>query len=863
MSPPPSHLRCEHVENPIGLDEVHPRFSWRLESSTSLEQAAYQILVSSSTAKLAAEAGDMWDSGRVESAQCHAIPYAGQALNSRQTCFWKVRIWSKNHGVSPFSETGRFEMALLHKEDWAARWMGWPAGRAGQAAYFRCIVELDFVPSKGRLYISGLGLYEAFVNGHRTDGVLQPTVSDASQRVYYNTWDVTSALQSGENAVAVCVGSGWRGMPMLIAQLEIEGPDGQQQTLATVRSKLEPPWMAWMAALGPVGSNSLFDGETYDARREKSGWNLAHYTPAPDLPRTEQWIQACIIPEPGGVLRAQPIEPIQVVKTLEAQSINEPQPGVFVFDFGQNHAGWARLRTEGPRGTRITLRYAESVHEDGTVNQDNLRTAAAEDTYILKGGGLETWEPRFTYHGYRYVQVEGWPGRPSIDALMACVVRSALAERGEFSCSEPLLNRIHHMVRWTEESNLHGVPTDCPQRDERMGWLNDMVSRSEELIYNFETARFLAKFLDDVADTQDEHTGAIADTAPFHWGFLPADPINIASLVIATLLHQHYGDTRPLERNYSSMQRWVDFLSSQTSRGILRYSHFGDWAPPASEAISHSEGTGAISARTPGELTSTAFYHQALKLLARISRIIGRTDNAARYESMAADVGVAFHAEFWSEAISGYGSGNQACNAIALHFNLVPREVRGRVVAALLKEIEACDFHLSTGNLATKHLLEVLSREGHGDVALRIATQRTYPSWGFMLEKGATTLWERWEELHGTGMNSHNHPMLGSVGSWFYRHVAGLLFREDETARPGLIIRIPSLTGVTHAQAAVQTIYGQADVAWRRTDGTLHVKAHIPWNCPATLEVPGEIHELTPGDHSFTFPVSSQALQNA
>jgi alpha-L-rhamnosidase len=813
-------------------------------------QRAYRILVASSSDALASDHGDLWDSGRIGSSRNYAIAYAGKELASRQGCWWKVRIWNEESQPSDFSEAATFEMGLLCPEDWTARWMGWPAGRAGQATYFRCAFELDFLPARARLYITGLGLYHASVNGRRMEGLLQPAVSDTSKRIYYNTYDVTDALQRGENAVVVCVGSGWHGVPKLLGQIEVEGVDGERYVLATTRENGKP---IWMAALGPIGANSLFDGEAYDARREKTGWDQPGYRAPEDLPRTEQWMQACIVPPPGGGLRSQPIEPIAIVKTLAAQSLSEPQPDVFVFDFGQNHAGWARLQVAGTRGTRISLRYAESLYDDGTINQDNLRTAAAEDTYILKGEGTETWEPRFTYHGYRYVQVEGWPGRPDITSLTACVVRNALADRGEFSCSEPLLNRIHHLVRWTEESNLHGIPTDCPQRDERMGWLNDMAARSEELVYNFETDRFLLKFLADIADTQVE-SGAIADTAPFHWGFVPADPVNIASLLIPILLHQHYGDTRPIERHYVSIQRWVDFLTSQTVNGILRYSHFGDWAPPASEAVAHSEGTGAISARTPGDLTSTAFYQHALVLLARISSLTGRADDAARYASLAGQVREAFHTEFWSEAISGYGSGNQACNAMALYFDLVPMELRDRVVGALLREVEACDFHLSTGNLATKHLIEVLSSEGHADVALRIVSQKTYPSWGFMIEKGATTLWERWEELHGTGMNSHNHPMLGSVGSWFYRHVAGIFFEGDDSPSPRVVIRIPSLTGVAHARAAVQTIYGCLSVSWKHTDGVVNVEVTVPWNCPAAIHLTEGCRELTPGEHHFILP---------
>ncbi|MBC2593221.1 family 78 glycoside hydrolase catalytic domain [Ruficoccus amylovorans] len=853
---PPSHLLCEYRVNPLGIDETEPLFSWRAESEKpGAAQTAYHVLVATSEEVLATDNGDLWDSTQVFTAQCNAIRYQGKKLSSRQQCYWKVRIWNEAGEVSTYSEPASFETGLLKEEDWDASWIGWPAGRPGQAAYFRCEFDLDFRPRKARLYISGLGLYSAYANGRELEGHLQPTLSNVSKRIYYNVHDVTEDLRFGENVLAAVVGTGWQGSPILLAQLEVERPDGTRYVVNTGRRNGVP---RWQTAAGPIRLNSIYDGETYDARMEKIGWERPGYVMEPDLPRTERWMYASVVNSPAGHMRAQSIEPIQIVRTLPVKIQTEPCPGVLVFDFGQNHAGWVRLCVEGVEGTAISLKYAESLHEDGTVDQSNLRTAAATDTYILNGKGVETWEPRFTYHGYRYVQIEGWSGRANVDSVIACVVRTDVAPRGEFSCADTLLNRIHRMVVWTEESNLHGIPTDCPQRDERMGWLNDMAARSEELVYNFETARFLGKFVADIADAQDPKTGAISDTAPFYWGFQPADPVSIAYLLIPVLLYQHYGDTRPMVRHYTGMQRWVDFLTSQSSEGILRYSHFGDWAPPASEAVEGSEGTGAISARTPGELVSTAFYYQSLVLFSRISSWIGEKANAELYASRAEDVSKAFHAEFWNEELSGYGSGNQSCNAIALYFSLTPEDLRARVVQALVADVQSRDFHLSTGNLATKYLMEVLSGEGFSDVAFRVATQTTYPGWGFMLARGATTLWERWEELQGEGMNSHNHPMMGSVGSWLYRHVAGIRFEEPVGNVPRIAICIPAIAWLSEASAKLRVISGDVRVSWMRYGDTFHIIIDLPWNCSATLIFPdGDTREVKSGTHEFFIDINT------
>lgn len=851
----PTELRCEYEANPLGLHEPRPRLSWRMAcEGCPPPQSAYQILAAHSPEDLHKDRGTLWDSGRVRSARSHAVVYGGPPLRSREAVFWKVRVWDEDGKATAYSTVASFEMALLHGHDWQADWIGWPGGRPGRAVYLRCGIDLPGLPSRARLYITALGFYEVFVNGVFPGGRLQPAVTDTGRRILYHVHDVTGCLSAGKNFLAAVVGNGWHGRPSLLCQLEADYEDGRRLIFCSGRHPGQP---TWFAAGGPVRENSIFDGESYDARLEEAGWACVADGGGQNGPRGKLWMPACVVPGPAGVLRAQRVEAVSVVRSLPPAAETEPRPGVRVFDFGTNHSGWAGLSVLGQEGTAVRMKYAELLHADGTVSQENLRTAAAEDCYILQGAAtVESWEPRFTYHGYRYVQVEGDPSLPAKCHVVSRVARSGLARRGSFACSHALLNRIHEMVVGTEEANLHGIPTDCPQRDERMGWLNDMAARSEELIYNFDAALLLEKFVDDISDTQDPVTGAIADTAPFHWGFRPADPVAIAYLLIPHLLHAHYGDTRCMERHFDGMTRWIEYLWRRTSDGILEYSHFGDWAPPSAQGITGSEGCGAISAETPGALVSTAFLHRSLSLAARMAVALDRSRDARTFKSRSFEVVEAFHRHFWNPVVHGYGSGNQACNALALDFGLVPDHLCGEVVAALAADIRAHADHLTTGNLATKSLLEVLSEHGHEELALALATQTTYPSWGFMLERGATTLWERWEELSGTGMNSHNHPMFGSIGSWFYRHVAGLRFATPD--QHGLVVEIcpPRLPGIEWAEAGVETVHGPVVVRWRREPRGICVHCEVPWNCSALLR--GTVHRLPrrvpPGSHEFLMP---------
>jgi alpha-L-rhamnosidase len=610
--------------------------------------------------------------------------------------------------------------------------------------------------------------------------------------------------------------------------MAIEFVDGSTAQVYTQANWAEP----WLDSPGPILENSVYNGEVYDARLEIPAWD---YTDTP----LSGWLPASGADGPGGELVSAGLEPIRVMETLRARAITRPKPGVYVFDLGQNIAGWARLRVTGAVGTRLSLKFAETLYPDGTANQENLRFARAEDVYILNGRGEEVWEPRFTYHGFRYIQVEGWPGEPSAEMIEGRVVRSAVEISGAFDCSSGLINRIHKMITWTESGNLHSLPTDCPQRDERMGWLNDMAARTEEALYNYDLARLFAKWTADIADEQHPRSGAITDTAPFHWGRRPADPVSVCYLLIPWLLYVHYGDARTMAARYVGMKAWVDFLTSQAEEGILGYSYYGDWSPPVNLGQPGSLGSSAVSKDTPGSLVSTACYAYSARLLGQIARALGNAANAQAYLDLAGQIAGRFNDRFWDESTGGYGSSNQACNAISLYMDLVPVERRVRVVDNLVKNVvERWNSHLTTGNICTKYLLEALTAAGRADVAYQIASQETYPSWGYMLANGATTLWERWELASGTGMNSHNHPMLGSVGAWFYRALAGI---QADPGGPGFQrfdIRPNPVGGLAHARAALETVRGQIACGWQVAGGRLGLDLTVPVGSQARVFVP-------------------------
>ena len=807
-----------------------PRFGWLPTADVVMSR----VLVARREADLVSRTRLLFDSGWI-CPESNQVDYAGTPLGSREEFVWRV-VGATADGALASSDIEHCETALLDASDWQATWIGWPASRGTGAQYFRHAYHVDGHPRRARLYVAAVGCVQAWSNGVRIgDALLDPATTDTSRSVLYQAFDITDLAHPGANVLGLVGTGGWAGRLAIAAQLELETDTGAQ----LVRTGNHGEWALWEAATGPVVEASMYDGETYDARLESGSWSLPEADPWGPM---QVLGHACAVDPPAGKVRLQELEPIKVVGTRAPVSLTQLGSHRWVADFGQNTAGWCRIRVQLPRNARVEMRYAETTNPDGTVNQQNLRSARASDTFISNGAAAE-WEPQWTCHGFRYVQIDGLGNQPTIEMR---VVRSAVSSVSTFHSDDADLDAIETAVRWTESSNLHGIPTDCPQRDERMGWLNDVTVRAETSLYTFSSSRLLAKFVDDIADTQAA-AGAIADTAPFRLGARPADPVALCYALVPLLLYRHYGDDRPARSHLDGIRAWCDYLDSRSRDGLIGYSHYGDWAAPDDDT---DTGNGfPLSASTPGVFVSSAHYVATRRTLAELARIVGRDEIADESERAAASVSAAIQRAFADG--TGYCGGSQGANATALFLGLVPAEHQDVTVAALVDDVTRRN-RLTTGNLATKYLLEALSQAGRGDLAMGLVQRRGYPSWRYMLDHGATTIWERWENATGDGMNSHNHPMYATVGAWLYRRVAGLRLHDESVAFSRIVIDPLTTTSVRRASLSLNTVRGPARVSWRRDGDQVALETFVPSGATAFV-VPIATH-LGPGRHQVTFP---------
>lgn len=839
----PYDLKCNYHSEPIGVDQMKPLLGWKIESNVdNTVQTAYQILVSSSPEKLERGEADLWDSGKVESSQFTGIPYDGAELQSRCRYYWKVRIWTGDGNATSWSDAASFEMGLLHESDWWGGWVAYSAGMPGRVLYYKATVAYGRKPVKdARIYIAGLGYYELEINHKKVgDHVLDPAQATYSKTIYYATYDVSDCFTEDANTIVVAVAPGWYGTPKLRMQMHVLFEDGTQAALTSGDMRA--------VSTGPTMYSTVFDGEHFDAREG----NPELYTPyKPALLMNKLWAFAYNTDEPVGRMVSQQVEPIKVVESFAPAAVTEPAPGVFVVDAGRNLAGWISLSVEGMGGKEVTLRYAETVRDNGLANQDNLRNAKATDSFIPADDARITWEPKFTYHGFRFVQIDGLQKTPSADDIRIKAVRSSVEKISSFNCSNQLLNDINTMVVNTESSNLHSVPTDCPQRDERMGWLNDLTVSLYIAAFNFDMSNFFPKFFHDICDTQGED-GTITCVAPFRFGARPADPVCASFLLFAYESYKFYGNKSLIVDGFDNMKDWVDYLYSRTDHGIVNYSYYGDWCPPR-EFLAHPDG--GVSKYTPGLYISTGYLYYCATLLSQMAEVAGRKPEAARYKAMAEETAAAINREYWDEAAGGYAANNQASNAFALFLGIVPEKNVSRVVDNLVEDVKAHDYHLTTGNLCTKYLMEMLTEHGHVEEAYRIATQTTYPGWGFMLANGATTLWERWEYLTGDAMNSHNHPMMGSIGSWFYKYLAGINPEFKHPAFEHFTIKPCIVKDLDFAEGEMDTVKGKVRSAWHRKGRSLTLEVTIPAGTSATVFIPSSkgytSKEVGSGYHTF------------
>lgn len=836
-------ITCEHVTQPFGLDTPAPRFSWAAEADAGGgRQQAFQMLVSSDGSLSQKGKGDVWDSGWVESPDSAMVPYGGPALQEESDYWFRVRVRDISGAESDFSAPFRFGTAFFEpdQEHWRKIWLT-PTRHTSCAQCFRRDFDVRKPLARARLYLAGAGYCQAFLNGAKVgDRELDPAWTDYTKSVMYTTFDVSGLLRQGVNALGIRMGGGWYTgasfkAPQLALRLHLFYQDGTDEWVESA------PRGAWLVSCdGEVRENSIYDGETIDASLRRPGWDQPGYDVS--SPTAGKWDVPLRAEAPGGKMKSQLLEPIRVVDSWSPKKVTEPAPHVYLLDAGQNISGWVSARISGKKGQRITLRFAEDLKEDGSLHTENLRSAKATDVFLLSGEGEDEFRPSFTFHGFRYVLVEGLESEPDWKNWKMEVVHSDVAPCGEFSCGNTLMNQIQSLCWWTECTNLMGLPTDCPQRDERLGWLNDMTVRAEEALYNFRLGGLYTKWLQDIEEAQGPDTGAITDTAPFHrYGCRPADPVCSSYLLLPWYLYLNYGDKKVLERHYEGMARWVGYLEEQADDGIVGFSYFGDWASPAGGAIPGSNGCGAVSAITPGALMSTGYLYFDARLMENIAALLGKEADVKRYAALAEKTAAAFQREFFHEEEGCYAQNSQASNVFALYLGLVPEERRKDVLAHIVEDIARMGGSFTTGNQCTKYLFDILSQNGYEDLAMQLATREEYPSWGYMIRHGATTVWERWEYVMGgdeIGMASMNHPMNAVVSVWFYKHLCGLRACEEGPGFSRFQVEPVFPRQLDSARARLDTVKGEVSVSWQRKDGALTLTVKIPYNSSAVVRLP-------------------------
>lgn len=837
-------LKVEYFTNPIGLGDSEPRLSWKINSSQrNTLQTAYQVQVSGTDNF----SGDnlIWDTGKTNSGASIHVRYQGPELESRQRYYWRVRIWD-NHGNSTgWSDVAFWEMGLLQPSDWQADWiepgLDQDTTKPQPSPMLRTEFTLDGEIQKARAYVTSHGLYEMKLNGQRVgDQLFTPGWTSYHKRLQYQTYDVTDLLKSGENAVGVTLGDGWyRGWIgfsnqrnfygtdlALLSQIEVTYADGSTEIITTDDT--------WKASTGPIRMSDIYDGEVYDATMEKPGWANSGYNDNSwrSVRSAEHGKENLLAPEGPPVRKIQELQPVEILTTPEGDT---------VVDMGQNMVGWIRLKANGPRGTKITLEHAEVLDKSGNFYTANLRAAAQKDTYILKGEGEEMFEPHFTFQGFRYVKVEGYPGELTKEDLTGVVIHSDMEPTGHFETSNPLINQLQHNIVWGQKGNFLDVPTDCPQRDERLGWTGDIQVFAQTACYNMDAAGFLSKWLGDVEADQLDN-GSVPFVVPNVLGENAAGASGWAdaSVIVPWTVYQAYGDKRILQVQYESMKGWVEYMRQRARQDSTTYLWdnnftFGDWLSFNSESSDYP------GAYTDKELISTAYFARSTELLRRSAEILGKQKDAKDYAALHENIKEAFQQEYMTPN-GRVMSNTQTSYLLALQFDLLPDDLEHDAAKYLVADLEQRNHH-TTGFLGTPHLNPILSQYGYDEQAFELLLNKDYPSWLYPVTMGATTIWERWDGIkpdstfQTPSMNSFNHYAYGAIGEWLYKSVAGI-----QSASPGykeIAIKPTPGGDFTYVRSIQRSMYGDIESAWHVEDGRFTLDVIIPVNTKATVVLPG------------------------
>ena len=846
-----NNLRCEMLSDPIGIDSKTPRLSWELAGDhRGIEQVAYTVIVSSSLNKLALNDGDVWNSGKVLSNASVQVVYGGKILSSRSSFFWKVKIWTKDN-ESDWSKPARWSMGLLNSSDWKAIWTGldksfpWDSVTKMSrlsARYFR----KEFVAAKeitrATVYISGLGLYELYLNGQKIGNqVLSPSPTDYSKAVKYNTFDVTGNLREGANAIGTILGNGrfftmrqnykpdkWHtfGFPRMIVQLEIIYNDGSKQLVIS-----DDSWKVF--ADGPIRTNNEYDGEEYDGTKEMDGWDMPSFNDG-------KWLKAQEVKAPGGILEAQMNENMKVMETVKPINISKSKPGVFIMDMGQNMAGWIKMKVKGSRGQKVTLRYAESLQSNGEIYTANLRDALVTDVYTLRGEGTESWSPRFVFHGFRYVEITNYPGTPTTSDFMGEVIYDNMQTTGSFETSDSTINAIHRNAYWGIRSNYKGMPIDCPQRNERQPWLGDRATGAYGESFIFDNSRLYAKWLDDIEEAQTAE-GSIPDVAPSFWYYYKDNVTWPGTyLMIADMLYNQYADKQPIIKHYASMKKWMDYMRKKYMVNyLLTKDSYGDWCvPPESPELIHSKDSSRI---TDPKLLATATYYHLLELMEKFAVMVNKPGDKKEYASLSLEVLKAFNARFYHANQKEYSNNTVTANILPLAFNMVPGNANQEVFKNISNKImNENNGHISTGVIGTQWLMRWLTLYGRSDIAYKLATNRDYPSWGYMVANGATTIWELWNgNTADPKMNSQNHVMLlGDLLVWMYEDLGGIKSERDHAGFKEIEMKPSFVDGLDHVKASYHSMYGLVKSEWNKDNKQITWNITVPGNSHAIIYVP-------------------------
>ncbi len=829
------HLLTENLTNPIGLDALQPRLSWQMISDKRNQmQTAYEIVISEGKNKV-------WKTGKVVSDQSVQVPYAGVPLQSNKQYSWQVRVWDNSGKQSAWSEPAFFQMALLAVSDWKAKWIE-PGYREDSVLRPSPLFRKEFTPTKkistAFAHITAHGMYEARINGKRVgNAYLTPGWTSYNKRLQYQTYDVTKLLTNANNAIGITLGSGWyRGIIgfdnninvygkdiALLFQLDISYSDGSKETVVSDNS--------WKSSTGAIRSAEIYNGETVDARMEKVGWTKPNYNDA-------GWSGVNIVNHPMNVLLATYNEPVTKHEIYKAARLFTTPTGEKVIDFGQNLVGWVVMKVKGKAGDKIILSHAEVLDKKGNVYFDNLRAAKAQNTYILKGGEIEVFEPHFTWQGFRYLKIEGYPGEIKLENFEAVTLYSDMPPTGTFTSSNSLINQLQHNILWGQKGNFLDVPTDCPQRDERLGWTGDAQAFSRTASFNMNVNNFFAKWLKDLE--ADQENGMVPFVVPNVLGQVTSSAgwADVATIAPWNM-YLAYGDKRLLENQYNSMKAYVESIKKNAKNDLWNTGfHFGDWLFYRPD--DDNDGRAAV---TDKYLIAQCFYANSTQLLLNAAKVLGKNTDAENYAILLIKIKEAFNKEY----VTGNGrlvSGTQTAYVLALNFDMLPETQRQQAAIRLADNVKSYDNHLTTGFLGTPYLCHVLTRFNNTDLAYKLLLQDTYPSWLYPVKMGATTIWERWDgqkpdsSFQTPGMNSFNHYAYGAIGDWMYRKMVGIDTYEDGVGYKHIKIQPHIGGGFTHASASLKTYYGTISSGWKIDSLKLLLEVEIPANTFATVYIP-------------------------